>query len=52
MLPRVLLIARTSAGFGANLVKVVLDRGDFAVATSRKPDSLFSKVPRQKITLL
>lgn len=42
-MPRVFLITGTSTGFGANLVQEVLDRGDFAVATARKPDSLSFK---------
>ncbi|KAL9065955.1 MAG: hypothetical protein Q9161_007870 [Pseudevernia consocians] len=42
-MPRVFLITGTSTGFGANLVQEVLDRGDFAVATARKPDALSFK---------
>lgn len=42
-MPRVFLITGTSTGFGANLVQEVLDRGDFAVATARKPESLSFK---------
>ena len=42
-MPRVFLITGTSTGFGANLVQEVLDRGDFAVATARNPDSLSFK---------
>lgn len=42
-MPRVFFITGTSTGFGANLVQEVLDRGDFAVATARKPDTLSFK---------
>ena len=42
-MPRVFLITGTSTGFGANLVQEVLDRGDFAVATARKPEALSFK---------
>lgn len=42
-MPRVFLITGTSTGFGAHLVQEVLDRGDFAVATARKPDALSFK---------
>ena len=42
-MPRVFLITGTSTGFGANLVQEVLDRGDFAVATARRPESLSFK---------
>lgn len=40
MAPRVFFITGTSTGFGAELVKVVLSKGDIAVATARKPESL------------
>jgi len=42
-MPRVFLITGTSTGFGNNLVQEVLDRGDIAVATARKPESLSFK---------
>ena len=42
-MPRVFLITGTSTGFGAHLVQEVLDRGDFAVATARKPETLSFK---------
>ena len=42
-MPRVFLITETSTSSGANLVREVLDRGDFAVATARSPDSLSFK---------
>lgn len=42
-MPRVFLITGTSTGFGANLVQEVLDKGDVAVATARKPESLSFK---------
>ena len=40
MSPRVFFITGTSTGFGEELVKVVLEKGDIAVATARKPDQL------------
>ncbi|KAK4686882.1 hypothetical protein P7C73_g3240, partial [Tremellales sp. Uapishka_1] len=40
MSPRVFLITGTSTGFGNELVKVVLSKGDIAVATARNPDKL------------
>ncbi|KAK2625443.1 hypothetical protein QTJ16_004755 [Diplocarpon rosae] len=39
-MPRVFFITGTSSGFGNNLVQEVLDRGDIAVATARKPETL------------
>jgi len=39
-MPRVFFITGTSTGFGNTLVQEVLDRGDIAVATARKPESL------------
>ena len=42
-MPRVFLITGTSTGFGANLVQEVLDAGDIAVATARKPETLSFK---------
>ena len=42
-MPRVFLITGTSTGFGAHLVQEVIDRGDIAVATARKPDTLSFK---------
>ncbi|EHK96242.1 NAD(P)-binding Rossmann-fold containing protein [Glarea lozoyensis ATCC 20868] len=39
-MPRVFFITGTSTGFGNHLVQEVLDRGDIAVATARKPDTL------------
>jgi NAD(P)-dependent dehydrogenase (short-subunit alcohol dehydrogenase family) len=41
MAPRVFLITGTSTGFGEELVKVVLQNGDFVVATARKSSNLF-----------
>jgi NAD(P)-dependent dehydrogenase (short-subunit alcohol dehydrogenase family) len=35
MAPRVFLITGTSTGFGEELVKVVLQKGDYVVATAR-----------------
>lgn len=39
-MPRVFLITGTSSGFGQELVKVVLEKGDIAVATARNPKKL------------
>ncbi|ESZ91430.1 putative Uncharacterized oxidoreductase [Sclerotinia borealis F-4128] len=39
-MPRVFFITGTSTGFGNHLVQEVLDRGDVAVATARKPETL------------
>lgn len=40
MAPRVWLITGTSSGFGGELVKVVLEKGDICVATARNPAKL------------
>ncbi len=40
MAPKVFLITGTSTGFGKHLVQEVLDKGDIAVATARRPESL------------
>ncbi len=40
MAPRVFLITGTSTGFGNELVKVVLEKGDIAVATARNSSKL------------
>lgn len=40
MAPRVWLVTGTSTGFGAELVKVILEKGDIAVATARNPSKL------------
>jgi len=42
-MPRVFLVTGTSTGFGHDLVQEILDRGDIAVATARKPESLSFK---------
>ena len=47
-MPRVFLITGTSTGFGNHLVQEVLDRGDIAVATARKPESLSFKGTSEK----
>jgi len=47
-MPRVFLITGTSTGFGNHLVQEVLDRGDIAVATARKPESLSFKNTNEK----
>lgn len=39
-MPRAFLITGTSTGFGNNLVQEVLDRGDYVIATARKPETL------------
>lgn len=39
-MPRVFLITGTSTGFGKYYVQEVLDRGDYVVATARRPESL------------
>ena len=41
-MPRVFLITGCSTGFGHDYVQHVLDSGDIAVATARKPDQLDS----------
>ncbi len=50
-MPRVFLITGTSTGFGNNLVQEVIDRGDIAVATARKPESLSFKNATEKACL-
>lgn len=50
-MPKVFLITGTSTGFGANLVQEVIDRGDIAVATARKPDSLEFKNTNKKVCI-
>lgn len=40
MAPRVFLITGTSTGFGAELVKIVLENGDHVVATARNSSKL------------
>lgn len=40
MAPRVFLITGTSTGFGEELVKVVLKKGDYVVATARNSSKL------------
>lgn len=39
-MPKVFLITGTSTGFGKDYVQEVLDKGDIAVATARKPEQL------------
>ena len=39
-MPRVFFVTGTSTGFGFHLVQEILDRGDIAVATARKPETL------------
>lgn len=40
MAPKVWFVTGTSTGFGAELVKVILAKGDICVATARNPDKL------------
>jgi hypothetical protein len=40
IMPKVFLITGCSSGFGKEYVEEVLKRGDIAVATARKPESL------------
>lgn len=40
MSPKVFFITGTSTGFGHELVQVVLEKGDIAVATARDPSKL------------
>jgi NADP-dependent 3-hydroxy acid dehydrogenase YdfG len=40
MAPRVFLITGTSTGFGEELVKIVLQKGDYVVATARNSSKL------------
>lgn len=47
-MPRVFFITGTSTGFGYHLVQEVLDKGDIAVATARKPESLSFKGTNDK----
>ena len=42
-MPRVFLVTGTSTGFGHYLVQEIIDRGDIAVATARKPESVTFK---------
>ncbi|KAL8783869.1 MAG: hypothetical protein Q9195_009261 [Heterodermia aff. obscurata] len=39
-MPRVFFVTGTSTGFGFHLVQEILDKGDIAVATARKPETL------------
>jgi NAD(P)-dependent dehydrogenase (short-subunit alcohol dehydrogenase family) len=50
-MPRVFFITGTSTGFGNHLVQEVLDRGDIAVATARKPETLKFKGTSEKVNL-
>jgi NAD(P)-dependent dehydrogenase (short-subunit alcohol dehydrogenase family) len=51
IMPRVFFITGTSTGFGNHLVQEVLDRGDIAVATARKPESLSFQNTSAKVYL-
>jgi NAD(P)-dependent dehydrogenase (short-subunit alcohol dehydrogenase family) len=48
-MPRVFFITGTSTGFGNHLVQEVIDHGDIAVATARKPESLSFKNTNEKV---
>jgi NAD(P)-dependent dehydrogenase (short-subunit alcohol dehydrogenase family) len=52
MAPKVFLITGTSTGFGAELVKVAIDNGDYVVATARKSSSLSFPGTNDKNSLL
>lgn len=47
-MPKVFLITGTSSGFGKDYVQEVLDEGDIAVATARKPEQLNFKNTSEK----
>ena len=49
---RVWFITGTSQGFGRELVRAALQRGDSAVATSRQPQSVAAAFPAEKDRLL
>lgn len=42
---RVWMVTGTSQGFGRELVKIALDRGDSVVATSRQPENVTAQFP-------
>lgn len=48
-MPRVFFITGTSTGFGNHLVQEVIDKGDIAVATARKPEQLSFKNTSEKV---
>jgi hypothetical protein len=50
IMPRVFFITGTSTGFGNHLVQEVIDRGDIAVATARRPESLSFKNSNEKVS--
>lgn len=50
-MPRTFFITGTSTGFGNNLVQEVLDKGDIAIATARKPETLTFKGTNDKVSL-
>lgn len=50
IMPRVFFITGTSTGFGYHLVEEVIARGDIAVATARKPESLSFKGTTDKVS--
>lgn len=47
-MPRVFLITGTSTGFGNEYAQEVLNKGDYVVATARKPESLKFKGTNDK----
>jgi len=53
--PRIWLITGSSSGIGLSMTKTVLDNGDIAIATLRKPsvlDDLKAKYPSDKLHIL
>ncbi|OBZ73024.1 hypothetical protein A0H81_07099 [Grifola frondosa] len=53
--PRVWLITGASSGFGLEMTRLVLERGDIAVATLRKPEvlsDLVAQYPKDKLLVL
>lgn len=48
-MPRVFFVTGSSTGFGNHLVQEILDKGDIAVATARKPESLTFKGTTDKV---
>jgi NAD(P)-dependent dehydrogenase (short-subunit alcohol dehydrogenase family) len=51
-MPRVFFITGTSTGFGYHLVEEVIARGDIAIATARKPESLSFQNTTDKASIL
>lgn len=51
-MPHVFFITGTSTGFGNHLVQEVLDKGDIAIATARKPETLKFNGTNDKVSLI